>query len=85
MIDRAHRLPVKKQCELLEVNRSSIYYRPKGPSEADLALARRIDEIHVERPVSGQPPCLRLQDRQENPRPAGQRRSESQPQEDLSA
>ncbi len=59
MIDRAHRLPVKKQCELLEVNRSSIYYRPKGSSEADLALARRIDELHVERPFLG---SRRIQD-----------------------
>ncbi len=59
MIDRAHRLPVKKQCELLEVKRSSIYYRPKGPSEADLALARRIDEIHVEHPFLGsRPACV---------------------------
>ena len=50
MIDRAHGLSVKKQCELLEVNRSSIYHRPKAPSEADLALARRIDELHLECP-----------------------------------
>jgi putative transposase len=44
---------VKKQCELLKVNRSSIYYRPKAASEADLALALRIDEIHLERPFLG--------------------------------
>lgn len=59
MIDRAHRLPVKKQCQLLEVARSSIYYRPKPPSEADLALARRIDEIHLEKPFLG---SRRIQD-----------------------
>ncbi len=59
MIDRAHRLPVKKQCELLEVNRSSIYYLAKGPSEADLALARRIDQIHLARPFLG---SRRIQD-----------------------
>jgi putative transposase len=53
MIDRAHGLSVKKQYELLKVNRSSIYYRPKAVSEADLALARRIDEIHLERPSLG--------------------------------
>ena len=39
---------MKKQCELLKLNRSSISYRPKPPSEADLALARRIDEIYTE-------------------------------------
>jgi len=51
---------VKKQCELLKVNRSSIYYRPKAHSEADLALARRIDEIHLERPFLG---SRRIRDR----------------------
>jgi putative transposase len=51
---------VKKQCELLKVNRSSIYYRPKAVSEADLALARRIDEIHLERPFLG---SRRIRDR----------------------
>lgn len=51
---------MKKQCELLEVNRSSIYYRPKAYSEADLALARRIDEIHLERPFLG---SRRIRDR----------------------
>lgn len=59
MIDRAHRLPMKKQCQLLEVARSSISYRPKPPSEADLALARRIDEIHLEKPFLG---SRRIQD-----------------------
>lgn len=53
MIDRAHRLPVKKQCQLLKINRSSIYYQPKPLKEEDLALARQIDEIHLERPFLG--------------------------------
>ena len=51
---------MKKQCELLKLNRSSISYRPKPPSEADLALARRIDELHLERPFLG---SRRIRDR----------------------
>ena len=60
MIERAHGLSVKEHCELLEVSRSSIYYRPKAVSEADLALGRRIDELHLERPFLG---SRRIRDR----------------------
>lgn len=41
------------QCELLGLSRSSLYYRPVGPSEQELALKRRIDEIYTERPFYG--------------------------------
>ena len=37
------RLSVVRQCALLDVARSSAYYRPTGDSEAALALMRRID------------------------------------------
>jgi hypothetical protein len=42
MIDRGAQLPVKRQAELLDLSRSSVYYRPRPVSERDLGLMRRI-------------------------------------------
>jgi putative transposase len=50
---REHSLAVTRRCELLEVARSTAYYRPSPVSEADLALMRLIDEIHLELPFYG--------------------------------
>jgi putative transposase len=53
MIDRTHKLPVVRQCELLELARSTAYYTPKPTSREDLALMRRMDELHLEHPFAG--------------------------------
>ena len=53
MIDRTHELPVKRQAELLNISRGSVYYRPKPVSVADLVLMRMIDELHLEHPFAG--------------------------------
>src|ERR1700716_1258192 len=53
MIDTEHRLPVVRQAQLLELSRSSVYYLPRPTSSEDLALMRRIDELHLERPFAG--------------------------------
>ena len=53
MIDPKHRLPMLRQAKLLEMSRSSIYYRPQPASESDLRLMRRIDELHLEHPFAG--------------------------------
>ena len=53
MIDRAHPMPIGRQCEILELSRSSVYYRAVPIPEADLALMRRIDEIHLRLPFFG--------------------------------
>lgn len=53
MIDRTHDLPVKYQAELLGISRGSVYYLPKPDNEADLALMRVIDELHLEHPFAG--------------------------------
>jgi len=42
-----------RQCELLDVCRSSLYYQPTPVAEADLALMRRIDELHLAHPFLG--------------------------------
>src|SRR5690606_40280167 len=38
---------------LLGLNRSGLYYKPKPPSGAELALKRSIDEIFTEHPYYG--------------------------------
>jgi putative transposase len=53
MIDRTHRLSVTRQARLLALSRASVYYVPKPVREADLALMRRIDELHLELPFTG--------------------------------
>jgi putative transposase len=53
MIDTKHRLPVVRQAQLLELSRSSVYYLPRPASYEDLALMRRIDELHLECPFAG--------------------------------
>mgnify|MGYP002777250052 FL=1 len=53
MIDRTHKLSVVRQCEILELARSTAYYTPKPNSGEDLALMRRIDELHLEYPFAG--------------------------------
>lgn len=53
MIDPAHRLPVARQCALVSIARSTAYYRARAVSAADLALMRRIDELHLDYPFAG--------------------------------
>jgi putative transposase len=53
MIDRAHALPVSKQAKALGISRGSVYYLPRQVPAADLALMRRIDELHLEFPFAG--------------------------------
>jgi putative transposase len=53
MIDRTHDLPVVRQCRILELARSTAYYVPQPTSPEDLALMRRIDELHLEYPFAG--------------------------------
>ena len=52
-IHTEHELPKTRRCELLDVARSSAYYRPEPVSEEDLALMRLIDEIHLQLPFYG--------------------------------
>lgn len=53
MIDRTHDLPVVRQCQILALSRSSVYYEPKAVPAEDLALMRRIDELHLNFPFAG--------------------------------
>ncbi len=54
MVDREHpKLPIVRQCALLGVSRSSLYYRPKAASEEDLSLMREMDRQYLETPFYG--------------------------------
>jgi putative transposase len=53
MIDHDHRLSVSRQAEALGISRGSVYYLPRPTPDADLALMRRIDELHLEYPFAG--------------------------------
>jgi putative transposase len=54
MVQReAPELSVRRQCELLHVSRSGLYYEPEPTSPEELALMRRIDELHLKRPFYG--------------------------------
>ena len=46
-------LSVRRQCELLGLNRSSWYYRPAGESAENLQWMRRIDEQYLKTPCYG--------------------------------
>ena len=53
MIDRTHALPLTRQAEVLKLSRSSLYYQPRPVSPGDLAVMRRIDELHLDYPFAG--------------------------------
>jgi putative transposase len=53
MIDHDHRLSVSRQAKALGISRGSVYYLPRPTPDADLALMRRIDELHLEYPFAG--------------------------------
>jgi putative transposase len=53
MIDRDHKLSVKRQASLLGISRGSVYYLPREVPETDLALMRRVDELHLDYPFAG--------------------------------
>jgi putative transposase len=53
MIDSNHDLPVARQAKVLNISRGSVYYRPRPVPAADLAIMRRIDELHLDCPFAG--------------------------------
>jgi putative transposase len=53
MIDRDHKLSITHQAKLLEISRGTVYYLPRPVSPADLALMRKLDELHLRHPFMG--------------------------------
>ena len=52
MIDREHKLSVSRQAKLFGFSRGSVYYRSRPVCDGDLALMRRIDELHLDYPFA---------------------------------
>lgn len=55
LIKKESKLSVVRQCELLEIHRSGVYYGPKGETELNLELMRIIDEKNLLHPWLGVP------------------------------
>ncbi|WP_396022214.1 IS3 family transposase [Chryseobacterium suipulveris] len=53
MVDKNYELSVRRQCDLLCISRSSLYYSPKKESGYNLEIMRQIDEIQVKCPSFG--------------------------------
>ncbi|MVA52704.1 IS3 family transposase [Agrobacterium vitis] len=53
MIDHEHKLSIARQAKLLGFSRGSVYYLPRPVPDCDLALMRRIDELHLDYPFAG--------------------------------
>ena len=60
MIDREHDLSLTRQAAAVGIARSTVYYLPRPVSAADLALMKRIDELHTELPFAGSRMLRRL-------------------------
>ena len=75
-IHEKHDLSKTRRCELLDVPRSSAYYRGEPASEADLAVMRLIDEIYLQWPFYGSRRMRdELEERGQSPIPARPERS----------
>ena len=53
MVDRKNPLPVSRQCELLELPRSTFYHVPKPVTDEELELMQLIDRCHLKYPFYG--------------------------------
>lgn len=53
------KLSVRAQCDLLELNRSTVYYQPVGETAENLSMMRLMDEEFIEHPTHG---VLQMQD-----------------------
>jgi putative transposase len=53
MIDRSHRLPISSQAKALNISRSGVYFQPRAIPAVDLAIMRRMDELHLDFPFAG--------------------------------
>jgi putative transposase len=53
MIDRSHGLSMSRQAKALNISRGCVYYEPRPVPAGDLAIMRRIDELHLDYPFAG--------------------------------
>lgn len=50
---RHKELSVRSQTELLEIPRSTLYYKPIGESPENLEIMQKMDKHHIEHPTCG--------------------------------
>ena len=53
MIEKNNSVSLTRQCQILEISRSSIYYKPVPVNETDQRLMKLIDAIHLNHPYFG--------------------------------
>ena len=53
MIDKTSELAIAKQCQLLNLAKSSYYYQPVAISDETLGLMKAIDQLHLDKPYLG--------------------------------
>lgn len=53
LIDPQEELSIRDQCKLLDLNRGSFYYQPKGEKKENLEIMRLMDEYILEEPTAG--------------------------------
>jgi putative transposase len=53
MIQRDHMLPLTRQSQILELSRSSLYYKAVPVNARDLQIMKLMDEIHLKHPYWG--------------------------------
>ena len=64
MVIREHKLSLRKQCELLQLSRSRLYYQPVGESTETLRFMEIIDKQFLETPWYGSRQMARYMQRQ---------------------
>jgi len=63
MISKKERLSIRVQSDLLEVGRSSFYYKSVGETEENLSIMQQIDRLFLDQPTVG---VLGMQDELKN-------------------
>ena len=53
MVNKKHQLSIRKQCELLEISRSSLYFKANGETDLNLDIMKEMDRINMKYPSFG--------------------------------
>jgi len=52
-VSKDAKISLRRQCQLLDITRSLLYYIPKGESEENLRIMREMDELHLKDATAG--------------------------------
>ena len=59
IVSDTEKLSIRCQCELLDISRGTLYYKPKEENQENLEVMLKMDEHYLKRPTAG---VLRMQD-----------------------